>query len=166
MLNQVSSDFSARIKPQKCSTQFQLLSHLFRLGPGSSQIQEFNVQNTYWLNYWHILISKVMSGFRSNTDVRPRSAPTLGLISRAASSVGVMYSFQRSQHREQSQRRADTIKKGKCYEPLFNDYRFDLRSDVTFAQYSSFFHSFYPINCFKNSFVPMSWNELKTVLCI
>ena len=41
------------------------------------------------------------------TVVRPRSVPALELISRAASSVGVMYRLQRSQHREQSRRRAD-----------------------------------------------------------
>ena len=44
------------------------------------------------------------------TDIRPRSAPALELISRAVSSVGVMYRFQQSQHRKKSQRRTDTKK--------------------------------------------------------
>ena len=54
------------------------------------------------------------------SDVQPRSAPALELvvlprpgeprISRAASSVGSHVPRQQSQHREQSQRRADTKK--------------------------------------------------------
>ena len=44
------------------------------------------------------------------SDNRPRSVPALELLSRAASSVGVIEPFQRSQHREQSRRRADRKK--------------------------------------------------------
>ena len=54
------------------------------------------------------------------SDVWPRSVPTLELISRAASSVGVMYRCQWSQHREQSQRRAD---KKKLTKPFKSSYR-------------------------------------------
>ena len=46
----------------------------------------------------NVLIALALFG--EITDVRPRSAPALELISRAASSVGVMYRFQRSQHTE------------------------------------------------------------------
>ena len=51
------------------------------------------------------------------SDDRPGSLPALELISRAASSVGVMYCslFTLSQHREQSRRRTDTPQKSYCY---------------------------------------------------
>ena len=29
------------------------------------------IENQYWLNYWHILIIKGTSGFRSNTEIKP-----------------------------------------------------------------------------------------------
>ena len=30
------------------------------------------LQKIYWLNYWHILVSKGMSGFKSNTLLIPQ----------------------------------------------------------------------------------------------
>ena len=44
---------------------------------------------------------------QTNPDSQPRSVPALELHSRAASSVGVMTPFQRSQHRKQFRRKAD-----------------------------------------------------------
>ena len=44
---------------------------------------------------------------QTNPDSRPRSAPALDLLSRAASNVGVMLPLQRSQHRKQFRRRVE-----------------------------------------------------------
>ena len=57
-------------------------------------------------------IDSGVAGF--NPDSRPRSEPTLELNSRAASSVGIMSPFQRSQHRKQFRRKADKKTQKTC----------------------------------------------------
>ena len=61
-----------------------------------------------WIWEWGNPIDKPL---HTNRDSRPRSAPTLELHSRAASSVGITSPLQRSRHRKQFQRKANNNNK-------------------------------------------------------
>ena len=82
-------------------------------------VVESLLPNSCWkctLLRWVLIPSKygvsiVSVSQKTYVDNRPRSAPALELLSRAASSVGVTVSFQWSKHREQSRRSADRKKK-------------------------------------------------------